>query len=83
MRTMPSMDYMGYAVAINALPAPNRRHYSVFVIRRHTPVGLGIQSPVAYQEGVSSGVTCETAELARENAAQRARAWIDSNPVGR
>jgi hypothetical protein len=81
MHTMPSIDYMGYAIAVNALPAPGNRYYSVFVIRRHAPRGLGIQPPVAYQEGVTSGVTCETAELARQDAAERARTWIDTHPV--
>lgn len=81
MRTMPSMDYMGYAVVVNALPAPNNRFYSVFAIRRHARNSMLNEPPVAYQEGVSSAVTCPTMELALQSASDRARTWIDAHPV--
>lgn len=81
MQTMPSIDYMGYAVAVNVLAAPCNRYYSAFIIRRHASRGLGVQSPIAYQEDISSGVICETAELARQTAGKRARSWIDAHPA--
>jgi hypothetical protein len=81
MHTMPSLDYMGYAVVVYALPAPNDRYYSVFTIRRHTSHTLAMQAPVSHQEGVRAAITCETADLARRRAAHRARAWIDAHPA--
>jgi hypothetical protein len=80
-RTMPSLDYMGYAVVLNSLPAPGNRYYSVFSIHRHSTNSLATQLPAVYQEGRDANVICENAELAHEDASDRARAWIDANPA--
>jgi hypothetical protein len=81
MRTMPSLDYMGYAVVVNALPAPGNSYYSVFEIHRHVANRLAVQAPASCQQGPSEGVICQTADLAYRDATERARAWIDAHPV--
>lgn len=81
MRTMPSLDYMGYAVVVNALPAAENRYYSVFAIYRHVPNSLAVQAPAARQQGIEDGVICDTTELAYQDARDRARNWIDAHPA--
>lgn len=81
MQNMPSIDYMGYAVILDSRPAPEGRFYSMFWIHRHTPRFHGIQMPAVYHEGPEAGITYDTAEIAHQAAADRARAWIDANPV--
>lgn len=81
MRTMPSLDYMGYAVVLNALPAAENRYYSVFAIHRHVPNSLAVRVPAACQQGIEDGVICDTAELACQDARDRARNWIDAHPA--
>jgi hypothetical protein len=78
---MPSLDYMGYAVIVNAIPAPGNCYYSVFAIHRHVPNSLAVQAPAACQQGLGAGVICQTADLACQEAAERARTWIDAHPV--
>jgi hypothetical protein len=78
---MPSLDYMGYAVVVDAIPAPGNYYYSVFAIHRHVPNSLAVQAPAACQQGLGASVICQTADLACQNAAERARAWIDAHPV--
>lgn len=81
MHTMPSLDYMGYAVAVNALPASKNRYYSVFAIHRHVANSLAVQAPAACEQGVEDGVICDTTELAYQDARDRARNWIDAHPA--
>jgi hypothetical protein len=81
MRTMPSLDYKGYAVAVNALPAAENRYYSIFAIHRHVANSLALQTPAAWQQGIEDGVICDTTELAYQDARDRARNWIDAHPV--
>jgi hypothetical protein len=81
MRTMPSLDYMGYAVVVNALPAPGNCYYSVFAIHRHVANSLAAQKPAACQQGPGAGVICQTADLAYQDAIERARTWIDAHPA--
>jgi len=81
MRTMPSFDYKGYAVVVNALPAAENRYYSVFAIHRHVANSLAVQAPAACQQGIEDGVICDTTELAYQDARDRARHWIDAHPA--
>jgi hypothetical protein len=83
MKLMPVHEYKGYTVVLNNLPAPDGQYFSVFSIHQGgRPDGGGMrQLPVAYQEGNAAGVICHTAEEAHEQAAARARKWIDENPV--
>lgn len=81
MRTMPSLDYMGYAVVLNALPAAENRYYSVFAIHRHVRNSLAARVPAACLQGIEDGVICDTAELAYQDARHRARNWIDAHPA--
>lgn len=81
MHTMPSLDYMGYAVVVNALPAAGNRYYSVFAIHRHVANSLAVQAPAACQQGIEDGVICDTSELAYQDARDRARNWIDAHPA--
>jgi hypothetical protein len=81
MRTMPSLDYMGYAVVVNAIPAPGNCYYSVFAIHRHVSNSLAVKTPAACEQGIGASVICHTAELAYEDAAERARYWIDAHPA--
>lgn len=83
MRTMPSLDYMGYAVVVNALPTAENRYYSVFAIHRHVSNSLAVQQPAACRQGVEEGVICDTTELAYQHARDRARDWIDAHPARR
>jgi hypothetical protein len=78
---MPSLDYMGYAVVVNAIPAPGNCYYSVFAIHRHVPNSLAVQAPAACEQGLGASVIRHTADLAYEDAAERARAWIDAHPA--
>jgi len=81
MRTMPSLDYKGYAVAVDALPAAENRYYSVFAIHRHVANSLALQAPAACQQGIEDDVICDTTELAYQDARDRARHWIDAQPA--
>jgi hypothetical protein len=81
MHTMPSLDYMGYAVVVNALPAAENRYYSVFAIHRHVANSLAVQAPAACQQGIEDNVICDTTELAYQDARDRARNWIDAHPA--
>lgn len=56
MRTMPSLDYMGYAISVDALPAAQNRYYSVFAVHRHVANSLAVQAPAACQQGIEDGV---------------------------
>lgn len=81
MRTMPSLDYMGYAVVVNALPAPDDRYFSVFAIHRHVANSLAVQAQAACRQDPGAGVIFQTADLAYQDAAARARTWIDAHPA--
>jgi hypothetical protein len=70
---MPSLDYMGYAVVLNAIPAPGNCGYSVFAIHCHVPNSLALQTPAGCEQGLGASVLRNTADLACEDAAERAR----------
>lgn len=78
---MASLDYMGYAVVVDAIPAPENCYYSVFSIHRHVPNSLAVQAAAACEQGLGAGVIHQTAHLACQDAAERARTWIDAHPV--
>jgi hypothetical protein len=82
MRTMPSLDYMGYAISVDALPAAQNRYYSVFAVHRHVANSLAVQAPAACQQGIEDGVIFDTAQLAYQDGRDRARNWIDAHPAG-
>lgn len=81
MHTMPSLDYMGYAVAVDAPPAPSNRYYSVFAIHRHAANTMTAQTVPACHQGIAEEAVFDTAELAYKNATERARTWIEAHPV--
>lgn len=81
MHTMPSLDYMGYAVVVNAILAPGNFYYSVFAICRYVSNSLAVQAPAACEQGLGASVICHTADLAYEDAAERAHSWIDAHPA--
>jgi hypothetical protein len=81
MRAMPSSNYMGYAVVVNAIPAARNCYYSVFAIHRHVPNSLAVQAAAACEQGVGASVIRHTADLAYEDAAERARVWIHAHPA--
>jgi len=78
---MPSLDYKGFAVAVNALPAAENRYYRFFAIHRHVANSLPLQAPAAWQQRIEDGVICDTTELAYQDARDRARNWIDAHLV--
>lgn len=79
MREMPNYRYRGYTVVVNALPTGEGSFFSVFSIHQGEKNGaLGV--PVVYQEGHEAGVVGATVEEAHSLAAERADAWIDSQP---
>jgi len=79
MRKMPTYNHRGYTVVVNALPTGEGRFFSVFSIHQGEKSGaLGV--PVVYQEGRGAGVVGATVEEAHSLAADRADAWIDSQP---
>lgn len=57
---MPSVDYMGYTVVVNAIPAPGNCYYSVFAIHRHVPNSLALQAPAACEQGLGARASYAT-----------------------
>jgi len=83
MKTMPVYEYLGYTVVVNAIPDSSNEYSSVFSVHRGLRHGEGgiRQLDVVHQEGYDAGVRCATVDEAHQNAADRAREWIDKNPI--
>jgi hypothetical protein len=80
MRT-PAIKHNGYSIVVDAIPAPGNRYYSVFSIHKTSRDTHPEQIALVYREGPQTGVICETAAEAHDDAMHHARAWIESHPL--
>lgn len=87
MRSYPDHEHNGYTIAIKVWPAPGNRYQSEYSVHcpsgtaHPLPPGVAVQFHTAHREGRESGASCETEAESRQDAIDRARAWIDVNPI--
>lgn len=87
MRSYPDHEYNGYTIVIKVWPAIGNRFQSEYSTHlpshpaRPPQPGMAVQFRTVHREGRDGGASCETEAEARQDAIDRARAWIDANPV--
>ena len=77
-RVMPSHEYRDHTIVANAIPVGDGRFYSVFSVHKNSPGKNIFQLAVLHQEGHAAGMICASEKEATDQAAIRAREWIDA-----
>lgn len=70
-------QYGDYTILTRVWPASANMYQSSFTIHKGAPAGVVQQMAQVHQESRESGMTCETAAEAEDDAWKRATFWID------
>jgi len=80
MTTIPIYEYLEYTVVLATLTNSNDEHTSIFSVYHGNPRGEGIRPlDLVHQEGRDAAETFASVEYAQQQAADRAREWIDKS----
>jgi len=78
MTTIPIYEYLDYTIVLDTVTDANAVCTSVFLVYQGNPRGEGIRPlDLVHQEGRDAAETFASVEYAQQEAADRAREWID------
>jgi hypothetical protein len=85
-RSYPGYKYKNHTIDIKVWPAAGNRYQGSFSIlcphyrTQPVPPGTEAQLSLVHKDSRENGALCETGDDARQDAIDRAHAWIDANP---